>query len=134
MEKYIDFNIAELQEGAVQEQIEKEVEKIAKNIQDLNTESKIKRKLTITVDFIPDEARQAITTEAQVKSTLAPQSRVSTTMLTGRNYDTGFIEMKELKSGVPGQTSITDDGRLQTDTGEEIDDSGKIIDFNKKTN
>lgn len=132
--KRIDFNLAELQEGAAQEQIDKEVEKIMKNILDLDTEAKIKRKLTITVDFVPDEKRQVITTDVQVKSTLAPQERVSTTMLAGRDVDTGFIEAQELKSHVPGQTFIDDDGDLKTDTGEPIDDKGNLLDFNKRRN
>lgn len=132
MTKRIDFNLSEINGGEAQEQIDKEIEKVMKNILDLNTESKIKRKLTITVDFIPDKARQVITTEVQVKSTLAPQHRVTTTMLAGRNHDTGFVEAKELKSQVPGQTFIDDEGKLKTDVGQVIDDDGKILDFNQR--
>jgi|SRR5690625_828254 len=131
MEKYIDFNIAELQEGAVQEKIEKEVERIMSNILDLDTDATKKRKLTITIDFTPDENRQVIGIDAQVKSTLAPQVSVGTTMLAGRNMDTGFIEARELNSGTPGQTFIDDSGDLKTDVGDPIDDEGNIIDFNK---
>lgn len=134
MDKRIDFNLSEINDGAAQEQIDKEIEKIMKNILDLDTESKIKRKLTVTVDFVPDESRQVITTDVQVKSTLAPQERVTTTMLAGRNHDTGFIEAQELKSHVPGQTFIDDKGDLKTDIGEVIDDDGNIIDFNQRRN
>lgn len=131
MEKYIDFNIAELQEGAVQEKIEKEVERIMSNVLDLDTDATKKRKLTITIDFTPDENRQVIGIDAQVKSTVAPQVSVGTTMLAGRNMDTGFIEARELNSGTPGQTFIDDSGDLKTDVGDPIDDEGNIIDFNK---
>ncbi len=134
MEKHIDFNIAELQEGAVQEKIEKEVERIMSNVLDLDTDATKKRKLTITIDFIPDENRQVLSLDAQVKSTLAPQVSIGTTMLAGRNMDTGFIEARELKSHAPGQTYIDDDGDLKTDVGDQIDDEGNIIDFNKKRN
>lgn len=134
MEKYIDFNIAELQEGAIQEKIEKEVELIMSNILDLDTDATKKRKLTITIDFTPDENRQVISLDAQVKSTLAPQVSVATTMLAGRNMDTGFIEAKELNSGTPGQTYIADNGNLKTDVGDTIDDDGNIIDFNQRRN
>lgn len=133
--KRIDFNLSELNDGAAQEQIDKELEKIMKNILDLDTEAKLKRKLTITVDFVPDDSRRVITTDVQVKSTLAPQERTTTTMLAGRDIDTGFIEAQELKSHVPGQTFIDDGGELNTDVGEKIDDDGKVIDkvidFNK---
>lgn len=133
MEKYIDFNIAELQEGAIQEKIEKEVERIMSNILDLDTDATKKRKLTIAIDFTPDENRQVISLDAQVKSALAPQVSVATTMLAGRNMDTGFIEARELNSGTPGQTFIGDDGELKTDVGDPIDDEGKIIDWKKRS-
>lgn len=132
MEKHIEFNIAELQEGAVQEKIEKEVERIMSNILDLDTDATKKRKLTITIDFTPDESRQVLSLDAQVKSTIAPQVSVGTTMLAGRNMDTGLIEARELSSGAPGQTFIGDDGKLKTDVGDSIDDEGKIIDWNKR--
>lgn len=132
MEKYIDFNIAELQEGAIQEKIEKEVERIMSNILDLDTDATKKRKLTITIDFTPDENRQVLSLDAQVKSTVAPQVSVGTTMLAGRNMDTGFIEARELNSGTPGQTFIGDDGKLKTDVGDPIDDDGKVIDWKKR--
>lgn len=134
MEKYIDFNIAELQEGAIQEKIEKEVELIMSNILDLDTDATKKRKLTITIDFTPDENRQVISLDAQVKSALVPQVSVATTMLAGRNMDTGFIEAQELKSHTPGQTFIDDSGELKTDVGDTIDDDGNIIDFNQRRN
>lgn len=132
MEKYIDFNIAELQEGAIQEKIEKEVERIMSNILDLDTDATKKRKLTITIDFTPDENRQVLSLDAQVKSTVAPQVSVGTTMLAGRNMDTGFIEARELGSGTPGQTFIDDSGDLKTDVGDPIDEKGNIIDWNKR--
>lgn len=134
MEKHIDFNLSELQEGAVQEKIEKEVERIMSNILDLDTDATKKRKLTIAIDFTPDENRQVISLDAQVKSTLAPQVSVATTMLAGRNMDTGYIEAQELKSRTPGQTFIDDSGELKTDVGDAIDDDGNIIDFNQRRN
>lgn len=136
----IDFTISELQEGAVQEKVNKEVKNIVENILDLNTEFKIKRKLTIDITFASDESRQVITTTAQVKSKLAPAASISTTLLAGRNQDTGKVQAAELKSSAPGQVFFDPtDNQLKTDTGEliEKEEATNIIDYNmlnKKTN
>lgn len=135
MSKNIKFNISELQEGAVQEKVNAEVSRIMANILDMNTEFKIKRKLTIDVTFESDENRKVITTTAQVKSKLAPAASVATTMLVGRDYDTGTVQAAELKSGTPGQTYFDpEDNKLKEDTGEEIKEPGvtNIIDYNQK--
>lgn len=133
--KYIHFNISELQEGAVQEKVDAEVKKIMGNILDMNTEFKIKRKLTIDIMFESDESRKVISASTQVKSKLAPSTSVATTILAGRDYDTGIIQAAELKSAVPGQTFFDPvDNKLKTDTGEEIEEPGvtNIIDYNQK--
>lgn len=140
MEKNIDFNIAELQEGAVQEKIDSEIQKLMTNILDLNTDLKFKRKLEVHFTFeVTDEKRSVIGVDAQVKTKLAPPVTVGTTMLAGRNLDTGFIEARELNSGTPGQTFISDDGTLKTDVGDVIDEDGNVLDLidynkNRKTN
>lgn len=131
----IRFNVSELQEGAVQERVDAEVKRIMANILDVNTAFKVKRKLTIDITFESDESRQVIATSAQVKSKLAPAESVATTILAGRDYDTGIIQAAELKSAVPGQTYFDpNDNKLKTDTGEEIKDPSvtNIIDYNQK--
>lgn len=73
--------------------------------------------------FIPNDKRDAVDVAVDVKSKLAPQIGVTTTMLLGRNIDTGMVAVAELKSGVPGQTYFdTEDETIKTDTGEPIDD------------
>lgn len=136
--KEINFKISELQGGAVQERVDAEVKSIMSNILDMNTGFKIKRKLTIDITFEADESRQVIATNAQVKSKLAPAASVATTILTGRDYETGIIQAAELKSAVPGQTFFDpSDNKLKTDTGEEIEEVKdptvtNIIDYNQK--
>lgn len=132
--KDISFNISELQEGAVQEKVDREVKRIVENIIDPNTEFKPKRKLTIDITFESDESRQVINTTAEVKTKLAPPVPVATTLLAGRNQNTGFIQAAELKSSIPGQTFFDpNDSRLKTDTGEEIDGlEDAVVDFKKR--
>lgn len=120
--------------GEVYEDIEAELTKVANNIMDLNTEAKIKRSLTIKIDYVPNESRDALDTSVQVTSKLAPRKRAETTTLVGRDPNTGFAVMKELQSGTPGQMYIDpDDSKLKTDIGEEVSDDGKVmrvVDYN----
>ena len=43
----------------------------------------------------------------EVKSTLAPQKGVATTVIVGRD-DAGKIHANELKSGIPGKLTLND--------------------------
>lgn len=133
MDKHISFDVSELQEGAVQEKLERAVKQVMLNIQDPNTEFKPKRKVTIEFEFEANERRDVIDTNVTVKTKLAPEISVGTTVITGRDENTGFIVAKELKSGIPGQTYIDDSGDLKSDTGESIDEVEKkennMVDF-----
>ena len=128
----IILDLENMAEGEVLEDINNELEKVAQNILDLNTEAPIKRSLTIKIDYVPNEKRTALETNVQVTSKLAPRKRAETLTVIGRDIDTGFIQMQELQSGAPGQMFIDpDDGKLKTDIGDEVDPEGNIIDFNK---
>lgn len=134
MKKEINVNLAELANGGLQEKVDLEIEKIVKNILDLNTESKKARKLNIGIEFKPaDEQRNTINTTIQVKSTLAPQVGVATTLLVGKDTKNNKIVANELKSGAVGQTYFDEtDSTLKDDTGNPIDtDNSHVIDFRK---
>ena len=84
-----------------------------------------------------NDERNVVETAMDIKSTLAPQKGVGTTVLIGRDLETGAVHINELKSGIPGQTYFDDNGDMRTDTGELIEaveakESPDIIDFNKK--
>ncbi|VMD64254.1 phage protein [Streptococcus pneumoniae] len=75
----------------------------------------------------------------EVKSKFAPQNGVATTILIGRDFDTGQVHANELKSTVPGQMYFDENGEILTDIGQpvaEIEQQAEtkpdIIDFNKK--
>lgn len=137
-----NLDLEGMAKGEVYEDIEAELTKLANNIMDLNTEAKIKRSLTIKIDYVPNESRDALDTSVQVTSKLAPRKRAETTTLVGRDPNTGYAVMKELQSGTPGQTYFDpEDSKLKTDIGEEVTDDGKImrvVDYNvnkkRKTN
>lgn len=138
----IKLNLENMANGEVYEDLQAELLKVANNIMDLNTEAKIKRSITIKIDYVPNESRDALDTSVQVTSKLAPRKRAETTTLVGRDPNTGFAVMNELQSGAPGQMFIDpDDSKLKTDVGEEVTDDGKImrvVDYNankkRKTN
>ena len=139
-EQLFNFDLSKIADGGAQEKFTAELEKVADNILDLNTEAKTKRKVNLELTFIPNDKRDAVSVEVNIKSKLAPQVGVSTTMLVGRNADTGMMAVAELKSGVPGQTYFDpEDSTQKTDTGEPIDDveqetpqSDNVIDLQNK--
>ncbi|GEK28498.1 hypothetical protein [Furfurilactobacillus siliginis] len=132
----VELNIANLKGGAVQEQIDSAMKEVTKNVLDPNTDFKKARKLTVTLTFKPNEDRDTIATSVDVKSTLAPHLGINTTVLMGRDANTGSVEAQELKSGTKGQTYFDpDDETLKTDTGDDIDQvekDNKPIDFRKR--
>lgn len=138
--KRIDLDLSQIAGGGLQEKVDLEMNKAFENIHDPNTKATAKRKLTINIELIPDENREVVSVSSNVKSTLAALTDVSTTVLTGKNLDTGRVEARELKSSVPGQTYIDpDDLQQKTDIGEPIDviekeaeNQQQIIDLQKK--
>ncbi|HEK9698242.1 TPA: hypothetical protein SU594_001826, partial [Streptococcus equi subsp. equi] len=120
MDKTIKLDLSAIGEGGLQEKVDKELEKVFDNILDPNTDIKTKRKLTITLTMAPDETREVVSTSMEVKSTLAPQTGVATTVLVGQKD--GKVYANELKSKIPGQTYFDEEATLRTDIGQPIDD------------
>lgn len=135
--KLIGLDLSHIAEGGLQEKLDNELEKVFDNILDLNTEPKAKRKITITLTMSSNEERTVVDTVMDVKSKLAPQSGVATTILVGRDYDTGQLHANELKSSIPGQMYFDENGEIRTDIGQpvaEVEQSvdTDVIDFNTK--
>lgn len=140
--KDIEFDVSRVASGALQEKIDGEMNKVFENIHDPNTKADAKRTLNVKIELKPNDNRETVDVKADVTVKLAPVEGVTTTMLTGKSFETGKIEARELKSGTPGQTYIDDKGEQRTDTGEPVDvvekemkqkeQSNKIIDLQKK--
>lgn len=129
----INLNLSKLASGGVQEIFDMEIEKLLDNIQDPNTEADKPRKLTLTLTLVPDESRELIKLDSQIKLALAPTKSVTTNLISGTNIN-GEVEAQELKSGMPGQMYMDDEGSLRTDTGvpvEEIEKNATVIDLQK---
>lgn len=136
MEKNIDLPLSELANGAIQEKLDGELQKVFENIHDPNTAPSAKRTVTIKLEFTPDESRQAVSLKTDFVQKLAQVEGVATTVLTGKNLKNGKVEARELKSQVPGQTYLDpEDGKFKTDTGtpiEEIEKNNQVIDLQKR--
>ncbi|OYS70325.1 replication terminator protein [Limosilactobacillus reuteri] len=137
--KVINFDLSKIAEGGVQVKLNRALKQVADNILDLNTDPTKKRKVQINITLVPNEKRNASDVTVEVKTTLAPEIGVPTTMLLGRDAN-GEVNVNELKSGIKGQTYIDpDDGKVKTDTGEPVEEvekeeKHKIIDLQKKEN
>ena len=135
----IELPFSELANGAVQEKLNGELQKIFNNIHDGNTKATDKRSVIIKLEFIPDDDREVIKLESNFTTKLANVEGVATTVLTGRDITNGNIEARELKSRVKGQTYMdTETGTYKTDTGEPIDvveqemKNNQVINLQKK--
>jgi len=75
------INVLELARGAIQEQIDNQMGRILENLMDPNTDTKTKRKLTVTLEFKLDENRETVDCAAQAKATLAPVKPITTRLI-----------------------------------------------------
>ncbi|EKZ1452106.1 replication terminator protein [Listeria monocytogenes] len=136
----IDIRVSELNNGGVQEKLDKEFGRVFQNIHDLNTSATDKRTVTVKLEFKPDEKRQVVALTTSFSTKLADTEPVSSTVLTGKDITTGRVEAQELKSNAPGQTYMDfEDEGVKTDVGEPVDVIEKeqqknqgIVDFQKK--
>ena len=66
------FNLEAFAGGELSRQINRDIEAVMRNVVDPNTDVKAKRKITVTIEFKPNEQRNFITTNVNSKPTLAP--------------------------------------------------------------
>lgn len=124
--------LSELNEGALQERFDFELEQVTKNIMDPNTDPEKKRKITIDITILSDEYRDGLVFDGQVKSKLVPRENVSSKALIGKNAK-GEVIVNELKSGQRGQMYFDpEDSELKDDMGTpvtQIEETDKIKKF-----
>ena len=137
------INIEQFSNGELTQQINREMEAVARNIADPNTEAKTARKITVTITLKPNEQRDFITTSITTKSTLAPTLGAVTALGIRKDLKSGEIEVGEIGNHIPGQMSIDEvqaqstaapvqevDGKaVDTETGEIISGSRKVVDL-----
>ncbi len=139
------INIEQFSNGELTQQINREMEAVARNIADPNTEAKTARKITVTITMKPNEQRDFITTSITTKSALAPTLGAVTALGIRKDLKSGEIEVGETGNQIPGQMSMEDvavqqpavpvhevDSRtVNTETGEIIESAGNVVDLRK---
>lgn len=104
-EKNEAVSVLEMARGAILERANYEVTKIIENISDPNTKPTEKRKLTLTLEFLPDDSRQNIGLRVVAKSALAPTSPIVTSLFMCDDNEGGKMAY-ELTPNIPGQTNM----------------------------
>ena len=97
-------SILEFAKGAFMERADYETQKILANIYDINTEAKVKRSLTIKIDFTPSEDRKFISTKTVVKAQLAPTTAIATSMTVAKQGNM-FVAVENTEQ-IPGQIDV----------------------------
>mgnify|MGYP004682736235 FL=1 len=117
------INLEQFAGGAFTAQINRELKKVAENIQDPNTDATAKRKITVVMEFKPNESRDFVTTGVQAKATLAPALGAVTAFNVGTDLKTGEVQAAEIGKQLPGQMAM-----VLEDTNEEEDPMIRTVD------
>lgn len=99
-------SILEMARGGFIERVDYEMAKVFDNILDANTIANKKRKLTVSIVLTPDNDRQNIGVEFEVKSTLVPTAPAVTSLYVAGENSTGEVQVVEMVPQVPGQMSL----------------------------
>lgn len=105
MDNNIKNSILDMATGAIKERVDYDVAKVIGNILDPNTKAQAKRKITLTIEFAPDEDRKKIAISVTSKATLCPTNPVSTALAFVPNRD-GEAQLVEMVPQVPGQMAL----------------------------
>lgn len=92
--------------GAIEERVDYEMDRVIANIIDQNTKATGKRKVTITLELVPDEYRQVIAVSASAKAALVPTNAVTTSLYVSSARGTGELLVQEIPPQVPGHLAL----------------------------
>lgn len=108
------LTLATLCGGAVQEKVDRALEKVAKNILDPNTDPGKKRSITLKITMKPDEKdTEDVEVNADVSYTLAPEIGVQTRFFVNKDLQNDRVTVMEHKKGeIRGQLDFSDIGLL----------------------
>jgi hypothetical protein len=89
-------NLLNLADGEIIDKLNRELEKVAQNIADKNTDPKKERKITLQISFKPNENRDSISTSVVAKTSLAPERGIETLILMGKDSE-GKLHLNEVR-------------------------------------
>lgn len=124
-----NIKLSDFAGGAVDERFNLELSKALENIADLNTDPLKARKITLTITLKGNEERDIAGVEVTGKTTIVPANGVSARIMLGS--ENGKLVANELKSGVPGQMFVDDNGDVLDDKGDPVPEekNGNVVIF-----
>lgn len=128
------INLSEFAGGAVDERFNIELQEVLENMQDLNTDPLKPRTITLKITLKGNDERNLSSVLVDAKTSLVPANGIAATLLLDHDKS-GKPVAAELKSGIPGQSFISDNGEVLDDKGkavmtdEEIQKVSKVVNF-----
>ena len=109
--------------GAVQEKMNRALEKVARNILDPNMDPNKTRSVTLKIELRPDkEDPEDVEVSATVTMALAAETGVSTRFFVNRDLETDNVTIQEHRKGeIRGQLSFSDLGMDMEPADEGVD-------------
>lgn len=98
------MQLSEINSGALQEVFDYEFDKVLRNIRDVNTDPKAKRKVTIEMTISPNEKRTIGDIDFKVKHTEAPINSFATAITI--TEDGRKVVAEEIGNELPGQMNV----------------------------
>ena len=102
------INLQEIVGGQLQAKFERSFEKVIENLQDPNTSFKVKRGITIKLDFTQNEDRDDVSVSVMISEKLAPQQDMNTKFYIGKDLKTEEVFAEEYGKQVRGQMNFND--------------------------
>jgi hypothetical protein len=103
-----ETSLENIAEGVAKELFAHELAKVARNIGDVNTNATVKRKITLSFEFTPDDNRDESKIHVSCVSKLAPTKGFTRTVFVGKQngvptffgQDTKQLELDTVSAGV----------------------------------